>query len=60
MQDFRRSITVKKALDPNTLLAYEMNGQALPVKHGFPMRVVAPGLGQRFLGEMADIHHRAG
>ncbi len=43
MQDFRRSITVKKALDPNTLLAYEMNGQALPVKHGFPLRVVAPG-----------------
>lgn len=43
MQDFRRSITVKKALDPNTLLAYEMNGEALPVKHGFPLRVIAPG-----------------
>jgi DMSO/TMAO reductase YedYZ molybdopterin-dependent catalytic subunit len=43
MQDFRRTITVKKALDPNTLLAYEMNGVALPVKHGFPLRVVAPG-----------------
>jgi DMSO/TMAO reductase YedYZ molybdopterin-dependent catalytic subunit len=43
MQDFRRSITVKKALDPNTLLAYEMNGETLPVKHGFPLRVIAPG-----------------
>jgi len=43
MQDFRRSIPVKKALDPNTLLAYEMNGQPLPVKHGFPLRVIAPG-----------------
>jgi len=43
MQDFRRSIPVKKALDPNTLLAYEMNGETLPVKHGFPLRVVAPG-----------------
>jgi sulfite dehydrogenase len=43
MQDFRRTITVKKALDANTLLAYEMNGVALPVKHGFPLRVVAPG-----------------
>jgi sulfite oxidase len=43
MQDFRRSITIKKALDENTLLAYEMNGAALPPKHGFPMRVVAPG-----------------
>ncbi len=43
MQDFRRSITVKKALDENTLLAYEMNGETLPVKHGFPLRVIAPG-----------------
>lgn len=43
MQDFRRTITVKKALDPNTLLAYEMNGGTLPVKHGFPLRLVAPG-----------------
>ena len=31
------------ALDARTLLAYEMNGETLPVKHGFPMRVVAPG-----------------
>jgi sulfite oxidase len=43
MQDFRRSITMKKALDPNTLLAYEMNGETLPVKHGFPLRLVPPG-----------------
>jgi len=43
MQDFRRSITAKKALNPNTLLAYEMNGETLPVKHGFPLRVIAPG-----------------
>lgn len=43
MPDFQRSIPVKKALDPHTLLAYEMNGETLPVKHGFPLRVVAPG-----------------
>jgi DMSO/TMAO reductase YedYZ molybdopterin-dependent catalytic subunit len=43
MPDFQRSIPVKKALDANTLLAYEMNREALPVKHGFPLRVVAPG-----------------
>ena len=43
MPDFQRSIPVKKALDPNTLLAYEMNGETLPVKHGFPLRVVVPG-----------------
>ena len=43
MPDFQRSIPLKKALDPNTLLAYELNGEPLPVKHGFPLRVVAPG-----------------
>jgi DMSO/TMAO reductase YedYZ molybdopterin-dependent catalytic subunit len=43
MPDFQRSIPVKKALDANTLLVYEMNGETLPVKHGFPLRVVAPG-----------------
>jgi DMSO/TMAO reductase YedYZ molybdopterin-dependent catalytic subunit len=43
MPDFQRSIPIEKALDPRTLLAYEMNGEALPVQHGFPLRVVAPG-----------------
>jgi DMSO/TMAO reductase YedYZ molybdopterin-dependent catalytic subunit len=43
MQDFRRTITAKKALDPNTLLAWEMNGQPVPIKHGFPLRLIAPG-----------------
>lgn len=43
MQDFRRTITAKKALDPNTLLAWEMNGGAIPMKHGFPLRLVVPG-----------------
>lgn len=43
MPDFRRSIPAKKALDENTLLAYEMNGETLPVKHGFPLRVITPG-----------------
>jgi DMSO/TMAO reductase YedYZ molybdopterin-dependent catalytic subunit len=43
MPDFHRSIPVKKALDENTLLAYAMNGETLPVKHGFPLRVIAPG-----------------
>jgi sulfite oxidase len=43
MADFQRSIPVKKALHPNTLLAYSMNGETLPVKHGFPLRAVVPG-----------------
>jgi len=43
MADFQRSIPLKKALHPNTLLAYAMNGETLPVKHGFPLRAVVPG-----------------
>ncbi|HLJ14436.1 MAG TPA: molybdopterin-dependent oxidoreductase [Bryobacteraceae bacterium] len=43
MPDFQRTITVKKALDANTLLAFEMNGQRLPVQHGFPLRLIVPG-----------------
>lgn len=43
MPDFQRTIPTAKALDPDTLLAYEMNGQTLPVEHGFPLRVIAPG-----------------
>lgn len=43
MPKFQRTITVEKALDPDTLLVYEMNGQPLPVEHGFPLRLMAPG-----------------
>jgi len=43
MPDFQRTITVKKAMDPDTLLAYEMNGQPLPQEHGFPLRLIVPG-----------------
>jgi DMSO/TMAO reductase YedYZ molybdopterin-dependent catalytic subunit len=36
---------VQAVLDtPNSLLAVAMNGQALPVAHGFPARMVVPGL----------------
>jgi DMSO/TMAO reductase YedYZ molybdopterin-dependent catalytic subunit len=41
--EFARSIPIAKALSPETLLAYEMNGQPLPYKHGYPLRVVVPG-----------------
>lgn len=43
MPDFQRGVPAAKALHPDTLLAYEMNGEALPVSHGFPLRVVVPG-----------------
>jgi DMSO/TMAO reductase YedYZ molybdopterin-dependent catalytic subunit len=43
MPDFQRTIPVQKALDPDTLLAFEMNGQPLPLEHGYPLRLIVPG-----------------
>ncbi len=40
---FIRSIPLAKALDDQTLLATSMNGAALPLLHGGPVRVVLPG-----------------
>jgi len=37
------SIPLEKALSPEVILAYEINGEPLPREHGFPLRVVAPG-----------------
>jgi DMSO/TMAO reductase YedYZ molybdopterin-dependent catalytic subunit len=39
---FIRSIPLPKAVD-STLLAYEMNGEPLPVEHGYPLRALALG-----------------
>ena len=41
--DFVKSIPAWKALDENTLVAYEMNGAPLPHWNGFPARIVVPG-----------------
>jgi DMSO/TMAO reductase YedYZ molybdopterin-dependent catalytic subunit len=39
---FVRSIPLDKAMS-STLLAYEMNGDPLPLKHGYPLRALALG-----------------
>jgi DMSO/TMAO reductase YedYZ molybdopterin-dependent catalytic subunit len=40
---FMRSIPVEKAMHPDTLLAFQMNGAALPAEHGYPVRAIIPG-----------------
>ncbi len=40
---FERSLPLAKAMHPDTLLAYRMNGRPLQVDHGFPLRAVVPG-----------------
>lgn len=41
--DFVKAIDVDQATEPDLLLAYEMNGEALPWLNGFPLRLVVPG-----------------
>jgi DMSO/TMAO reductase YedYZ molybdopterin-dependent catalytic subunit len=40
---FVKSLPIWKALDENTLIAWEMNGQPLPHFNGFPVRLVVSG-----------------
>jgi sulfane dehydrogenase subunit SoxC len=42
-QSYARGLTLADAMGGDLLLAYEMNGQPLPVQHGAPLRLVAPG-----------------
>ena len=42
-EQFARSMSLDDALDPRNLLCYEMNGEPLPEKNGFPIRLIAPG-----------------
>ena len=41
--DFIKSIPAWKALEENTIVAYEMNGQPLPHFNGAPARLIVPG-----------------
>ena len=38
------SLPVAKALDPATVVAYGMNDRSLPRAHGFPARIIVPGI----------------
>ena len=42
-EQFARSMSVSDALNGDNLLCYEMNGEPLPLEHGFPVRLIAPG-----------------
>jgi DMSO/TMAO reductase YedYZ molybdopterin-dependent catalytic subunit len=44
VDDYTDSIHLTKALEPTTLLAVRMNGVTLPQGHGFPVRMLVPGI----------------
>src|SRR5215469_6434078 len=41
--DFKKSLDIDHARDGEVMIAYAMNGEQLPLLHGFPLRLVVPG-----------------
>ena len=41
--DFMKSLSVDHARDGEVMIAYQMNGQPLPLLNGFPLRLIVPG-----------------
>lgn len=41
---YYESIPLRKAKHPGAMLAYKMNGKPLTLNHGFPLRLLIPGL----------------
>jgi DMSO/TMAO reductase YedYZ molybdopterin-dependent catalytic subunit len=42
-QAYERSLSIDESMREDVLLAFEMNGQALPPQHGAPLRLIVPG-----------------
>jgi DMSO/TMAO reductase YedYZ molybdopterin-dependent catalytic subunit len=42
--DYKDSVKLDRALNPDALLAWEMNGAPLKNEHGFPARLLIPGI----------------
>jgi DMSO/TMAO reductase YedYZ molybdopterin-dependent catalytic subunit len=42
--EYETSITTGLAMDERSLIVFEMNGEPLPIKHGFPARLLLPGV----------------
>jgi DMSO/TMAO reductase YedYZ molybdopterin-dependent catalytic subunit len=43
VDNYTDTIPLEKAMEPTTLLAYDMNGVRLPHRHGYPLRAIVPG-----------------
>ena len=43
MPAFVRQVPMAKAMHPDTIIAWDMNGQPMPLPHGMPLRAIVPG-----------------
>jgi DMSO/TMAO reductase YedYZ molybdopterin-dependent catalytic subunit len=41
--DFVKSLRINHAMDGEVMIAYQMNGEPLPLLNGFPLKLVVPG-----------------
>jgi sulfite dehydrogenase (cytochrome) subunit A len=54
--DFVKALSIDHARDGEVMIAYAMNGQALPMVNGFPLRLVVPGwYGTYWVKALSDI-----
>jgi sulfite dehydrogenase (cytochrome) subunit A len=54
--DFRKSLGIDHALSSEPLIAWQMNGEPLPMLNGFPLRLVVPGwFGTYWMKHLASI-----
>ncbi len=54
---FIKSLTIDHALDGEVLVAYEMNGQPIPMLNGYPLKLVVPGwYATYWVGSLANIN----
>lgn len=54
--DFVKALEIAHATDGEVMLAYQMNGQDLPMLNGFPVRLVVPGYyGTYWVKHLSDI-----
>ncbi len=42
-ENFARAMSIEDAMTSGALLTYEMNGEELPARNGFPVRLIVPG-----------------
>lgn len=60
-EGYTDSITIAKALEETTLVVFGMNATALPREHGFPVRMIVPGIygmkNVKWLKEIEAVDH---
>ena len=54
---FIKSLDIDHSMDGEVLIAYEMNGQPLPMLNGYPLKLVVPGwYASYWVGSLANIN----